>query len=234
MRCLRVLGLLCSIVLLGTAYAYSPDFECAAQRYGFPAWRGVTKTAYSRTLGSFELPSLPLQTNSPAIGVAFTDDGGYWRLQLNNGNSEMLRVVKMVATNVVQAQEFLVKCMAGFEVDCSSSTNDIGDRGYGAVLRYKDFAAFSRNNVFVYVSSTTNAYSAASLARQIDANILWKSTGFGDLMWFVGGLICVVLLLSVMLIRNKKTRFVSGNSFGKNGFGVLRGRHSAKQRMELE
>lgn len=174
MKRIRVLGLLLSVVLLSAAYG--PDFEWVAQRYDFSAWRGVTKAVYSKPLTSFDLPNLPLHTNSPSAGIAFTDNGGYWRLQLKDGNWEMLRIVKMVATNVVQAQELLVKCMARFESgDYSSSTNSIGDRGYGAVMRHKEFVAFSRNNVFVYVSSSTNAYSATLLARQIDADILQKS-----------------------------------------------------------
>ena len=60
-------------------------------------------------------------------------------------------------------------------VDYSSSTNNIGDRGY----TLPNSIIFARNNVAVDVSSYTNAISAEAVARQIDADILQRSTMAG-------------------------------------------------------
>ena len=57
-------------------------------------------------------------------------------------------------------------------VDYSSFTNNIGDRGYTLQNRI----IFVRNNVVVDVLSYTNAISAEAVARQIDADILRRST----------------------------------------------------------
>ena len=56
--------------------------------------------------------------------------------------------------------------------DYSSCTNDFGDRSYtlGSTV------VFARNNIFVSVESGTNTISAEAVARQIDADILQRST----------------------------------------------------------
>lgn len=176
MRRIQVAGTVLSLACL--AFAFCPNYERTAQEYGFPSWRGMTKDLYARTLSSLELPNLAIQTNDHAFTASYKARGRFFRavIMAKEGERELLRIEKIVATNVVAAQEQLVNCMAGFSAgNYSSATNDIGDRGYGVVTRYHDFVAFSRNNVFISVSSLTNMYSAASLARLIDADILQKS-----------------------------------------------------------
>lgn len=60
-------------------------------------------------------------------------------------------------------------------VDYSSCTNNIGDRGY----TFSNGITFTRNNVAVDISSYTNTISAEAIARQIDADILRRSTEAG-------------------------------------------------------
>ncbi len=56
--------------------------------------------------------------------------------------------------------------------DCSGCTNNFGDRSY----TLGSTAVFARNNIFVRVHSGTNTISAEAVARQIDADILRRST----------------------------------------------------------
>lgn len=176
MKRLQIVGLFLAMCFL--SLAYSPCFEWTAEEYGFSSWRGTTRTSYVRVLTEFEFPYLPLLTNSPDVKVSFIREGRYRRILLETKEDhwEMLRIEKIVSTNIISAQEFLLEYMGGFEIgDYSSATNNIGDRGYGARVGPKDFVAFSRNNVFVSVNSMTNTYSAETLARLIDADILQKS-----------------------------------------------------------
>lgn len=167
-------------------------FSYATKLYGFAAWRGKTKMSYAQMLTSYDLPDLPLMTNSPGVRVQTHVGKDLKRLNIWHENdwSSSLRVVTGVATNVLAAQEFMVRHLGTCLMGCHDySFDDIGDRGYSVITNQWSTLVFTRNNIYVEIRSTTSLYSAKDLGRLIDADILRKSTEGRWVRWAVGGLI---------------------------------------------
>ena len=147
-----------------------------ATQFGFEAWRGTTVVNYTKIVSAVDWSSLNIATNGMATSVLRTMRPGLARLIIFNdiGDSAMLRTEANIWNSVLLAQKAMLWRFAHMmtTVDYSSFTNNIGDRGYTLQNRI----IFVRNNVVVDVLSYTNAISAEAVARQIDADILRRST----------------------------------------------------------
>ena len=161
----------CSIVLLGDL-----QFTQIEEQYGFANWGGHTLSNYVRLLNSIDLTHLNLSTNGMSLHSRIDSEENTTSLFVFDSNRDdaILRIDVECCTNVLVAQKSMLWHFGYMTttVDYSSSTNNIGDRGY----TLPNSIIFARNNVAVDVSSYTNAISAEAVARQIDADILQRST----------------------------------------------------------
>ena len=150
-------------------------FARTAARYQFATWRGMVKQSYDSSLAEWNIPPLNLQTNGLNVAVRQIVEGPERHMMVldRDQGACLLRIVSGSGTNVVSAQELLIEHFANMTTtwNYSSSTNDIGDRGYTIPRGI----LFTRNNLCVSVRSFTNVLSPESIARQIDADILSKS-----------------------------------------------------------
>lgn len=166
---------------MSTAIARNPMFDETARFYDYASWRGVSKETYVRLIYDYDLPTLSLPTNSWPVEVSIRPRRNGRReifLFSRNDQDLLLRINSLILTNVVTAQDSLINHFAGCPVRMNNlTTNNIGDRGYGAINANMSFSVFARNNIFVSVGSGTNAIPADSVARQIDADILQRSRG---------------------------------------------------------
>ena len=207
--CVKGLFLLLLLALLPCVCPARDEslFVHAAREYEFDSWRGQTKAAYARVVPSFMLPRLFLPTNGWPIANKMTDRGTMYRydVYLTNTLSTVLMIETKVFPTVVAAQESLINHFASIPIGSfHSCTNDIGDRSYAIDRPTESFTVFTRNNVYVYVGSETNAIPADLIARQIDADILRKSTEVLWGRWAVAGV--VLLGLSLFIVRRRRTK----------------------------
>ena len=111
-------------------------FAYAARKYEFDSWRGQTKAAYARRLTSYDLPLLPLMTNSPTVRVDRHGKNSLKRLYVRHDGDlpSSLRIVTGVATSEVAAQEFMIRHLGTCLMGCHDYTlYEIGDRGYSVI-----------------------------------------------------------------------------------------------------
>ena len=207
--CVKGLFLLLLLALLPCVCLARDEslFAHAAREYEFDSWRGQTKAAYARRLTSYDLPLLPLMTNSPTVRVDRQGKNSLKRLYVRHDGDlpSSLRIVTGVATSEVSAQEFMIRHLGTCLMGCHDYTlYEIGDRGYSVITNQWSTLVFTRNNIYVEIQSTTNLYSAESLGRQIDADILRKSTEVLWGRWAVAGV--VLLGLSLFIVRRRRTK----------------------------
>ena len=170
------------ISVLGISMYVKSDeewFPDVAAQFGFESWKGTTVSNYIKTVSTIDWSSLNIATNGMQISVSKTMGPNIFRLVICNDVDDVtvLRVDASIWNSVLSAQKGMLWWFAHMTttVDYSSSTNNIGDRGY----TLPNSIIFARNNVAVDVSSYTNAISAEAVARQIDADILQRSTMAG-------------------------------------------------------
>jgi len=173
-------NLLLYLLICSTLSDQASLFDETAILYDFASWRGITKEVYLHMPTNSLLTDLALPTNSWSVGVSTRIRERQEKLFLYSvpKMESILRVEAVALTNTVSAHDYLINRFAGSSVrHWNTCTNDIGDRGYSATTSIGSFSVFIRNNVYVYVSSETNAIPADPVARQIDADILQRSRG---------------------------------------------------------
>ncbi len=168
---------------LGLLNRGGPNVESAAslrgrqiaKKFCFSSWGGKTKMRYAQNVAATDFSLLSLPTNGLNVNAVLNKRESGSRLFIYEKSTEdsLLNVEEIACQDVLSAHRVL---LGHFELmqttrDYSSSTNDIGDRGYSIASG----VLFVRNNLFVRVLTPTNSISAEAIARQIDADILRKS-----------------------------------------------------------
>lgn len=225
---MKVLKILLIVILYVLTTALRPDAARIAPHYGWDAWNGKTRQMYWCRLKSYDFPSLALPTNTVATRVTRMEDEGFRRLMVwsETNQSEQLRIDLLTRPGVREAHESLLGHLANCAIDHSKNVKDIGDRGYGIERADSGFALFTRNNVLVYVGSALSACPAEVIARQIDADILWRSTWLGLCRWVLYGLIGGGLLFCAVRIIRRRLQRMPGDAGGKEAKRLSRwGRH---------
>ena len=147
-----------------------------ADQYHFSQWGGRTKVSYIAPLSTWHLPVLSVPTNGMNVRVSFKQSDVLDKLQIYilPQHSCLLWLQVLKCPDVLSAHEAILDGFNSMQTTCdySSLTNNFGDQSYVT----NDFAVFARNNVYVKIHSYTNSISAEAIARQIDADILRKST----------------------------------------------------------
>ncbi len=158
-------------------------FSSVATQFGFEAWRGTTVVNYTKIVSAVDWSSLNIATNGLSASCE-----SYGSIQAPNCSLEwngapVLLINAVVATNVVSAQEKVLSFFT--KMATAPAFERVPTAGIGDV--YYEYpgtnswcgAVFSRNNISVWVSSFTNSLSARAISRQIDADILRRSTEDG-------------------------------------------------------
>ena len=156
-------------------------------RYDFKLWEGRTVQAYPRILPQWNLPALDLQTNDLQVLVFRTASqdvckethryrsSELLRVEQTNGH-EIVRVSSKVFEDALRAQESILErfAMTSCPIPYARYSKGIGDHCFRLVTSGKgaETLVFSRNNVQVTISLRLPLFSAESIARQIDADIL--------------------------------------------------------------
>lgn len=201
-----------SVVLCCEAHELTvvPYLSRTAEQFHFSEWGGRTKVPYGRALLSWSIPELSLPTNGIGIHVTFTHGEERDDLQIypTERRLYMLEIVARKCPDVLSAHWALLSHFESMQSTCdyNSATNDFGDRSYLT----RNGAVFARNNIYVSVLSLTNLISAEAVARQIDADILRKSTENVFVTWVAYGLVVVGLLLSAVLCGMRMLPHVIG------------------------
>ncbi len=156
-------------------------------RYDFKLWGGQTVQTYPRILPQWNLPALDLQTNDFQILVFRTASQDVCKKTHRYRSSELLRVVQTngheivrvssrVCEDALRAQESILErfAMTSCPIPYARYSKGIGDHCFRLVTSGKgaETLVFSRNNVQVTISLRLPLFSAESIARQIDADIL--------------------------------------------------------------
>ena len=179
--CLIGIGMIISVVagfirLDGSSLTQNDLFEQRESRFDFANWRGVVRGEYTDALTAWNIPPLNLATNGLPVRIR-----RYQREKHENvvicplyKAPPFLEVITYVCDDVGSAHDSIMSFFNSMTstYDYSSCTNDFGDRSY----TLGSTAVFARNNIFVRVHSGTNTISAEAVARQIDADILQRST----------------------------------------------------------
>lgn len=151
-------------------------FAMTAQRFGFGAWRGQSRASYARPVVTCDIPQLTMATNGLPVQAYLRSGQGRRKLVIRPllRGIPLLELQTQECDDLESAQCSIISHFSLMTTTCdySSCTNDFGDRSY----TFGNSAVFSRNNIFVFVDSYTNAISAEAVARQIDADILRRST----------------------------------------------------------
>jgi hypothetical protein len=159
-------------------------FDIESNRYDFASWRGTTSRPYNRIVNGWKIPDFYFATNGLSASCE-----SYGSIQAPNCSLEwngapVLLINAVVATNVVSAQEKVLSFFT--KMATAPAFERVPTAGIGDV--YYEYpgtnswcgAVFSRNNISVWVSSFTNSLSARAISRQIDADILRRSTEAGQ------------------------------------------------------
>ena len=182
---LLTIGMLVVAIHAVATYLRPEDvfFTRTANRFGFYIWRGQTKAGYSRVLNSWDIPPLTIETNGVPVGIRTKSEDDMKRVVIYNiqTRKRILEVRGYTYDDVEAAQKAMICNFSLMNTtrDYSTCTNDFGDRSYtygSTGVTHYSAANFSRNNIFVRVVSETNTISAEAVARQIDADILRRST----------------------------------------------------------
>ena len=145
-----------------------------ADQYHFSQWGGRTRVSYTAPLSAWHLPVLSVPTNGMRIEVFSSRRDFQEKIQICSPSECLLWVQALKYPDVLSAHKAILYRFSTMQstYDYSSATNDFGDRSYST----NNFAVFARNNICITVKSWTNAIPAEAVARQIDADILRKST----------------------------------------------------------
>jgi len=171
-----------AMMFLFLCYAAETDvlFNIMSNRYSFASWCGTTSQPYNRILSDWTIPDFYFATNGLPVSCERYGDAHSPHYSLEWNGASVLLIDAVVATNVVSAQEKMLKFftrMATAPVFERVSTAGIGDVYYEYPGTNSWCSAiFSRNNICVWVNSFTNSLNARTISRQIDADILQRST----------------------------------------------------------
>ncbi len=162
--------------LEGGRFTRSGRLSQTESRFGFSNWRGVVRSEYSGVLTEWDIPPLNIATSDLSVCVGTWHDEYSKEMTIRPQHKGMpyLKVMTRVCDDVDSAHDAIINFFNSVTStrDYSSCTNDFGDRSY----TIGSSAVFARNNIFVRVHSGTNTISAEAVARQIDADILQRST----------------------------------------------------------
>ena len=179
--CLIGIGMIINVVagfirLDGSSLTQNNLFEQRESRFGFANWRGVVRVEYSGALTAWDIPPLNLATNGLPARIRRYQRETHKDMNICPIQKGLpyLEISTEVCDDVGSAHDAIMSFFNSMTstYDYSSCTNDFGDRSYtlGSTV------VFARNNIFVSVESGTNTISAEAVARQIDADILQRST----------------------------------------------------------
>ncbi len=179
-----------SIMALELVAQLNPLLERAKSQYAFSSWEGRTARSYPQLLKEWNIPLLMFSTNeveaanwSPSTHENSCGNGRIPQEEIatiiNTNGHTLVRISSTVAASQKMAHEDIIErlAMTTCPLPYTMSTKGIGDHSFCLSIPDSGMGAwiFSRNNVVVAIYTYSSSFSAESIARQIDSDILKRS-----------------------------------------------------------